>query len=289
MSRIGRLPVKIPKGITVKVDGSQVSIQGPKGKVTQECAPEVTVAVQGDSLVVARVGRQQEGEEPARAVPQPAQELAARAVGGFSKVLTISGVGYKAEVKGKSLVLNLGYSTPIEYPIPEGITMDVEATQGHREGRRQAAGRPDRLRDPLLPRRPSPTRARGSSTRASTSAARWGSRASSRKGVGMKKIVEKTRKRLKRKASIRKKLHGTPERPRMTVYKSNRHTYVQAIDDVAGATVASASNLEKDARGGTNKTAGHGSAGRAHRGAPEGEEGVTPSCSTGTATGTTAR
>jgi large subunit ribosomal protein L18 len=69
----------------------------------------------------------------------------------------------------------------------------------------------------------------------------------------MKKLVDTARKRLKRKASIRKKLSGTPERPRLTVYKSNRRTYVQAIDDVAGATLASASNLEKEARALKNK------------------------------------
>jgi large subunit ribosomal protein L18 len=72
----------------------------------------------------------------------------------------------------------------------------------------------------------------------------------------MKKIVDTARRRLKRKASIRKKLSGTAERPRLTVYKSNHHTYVQAIDDAAGATLASASNLEKDARAATNKVAG---------------------------------
>ncbi len=69
----------------------------------------------------------------------------------------------------------------------------------------------------------------------------------------MKKLVDTARKRLKRKASIRKKLSGTAERPRLTVYKSNRRTYVQAIDDAAGATLASASNLEKEARASTNK------------------------------------
>ena len=69
----------------------------------------------------------------------------------------------------------------------------------------------------------------------------------------MKKIDDTTRKRLKRKASIRKKIHGTPERPRLTVYKSNRHTYVQAIDDLAGRTVAAASNLEKEQRSMANK------------------------------------
>ena len=64
----------------------------------------------------------------------------------------------------------------------------------------------------------------------------------------MRKIIDTRRKRLKRKASIRKKLHGTPERPRMTVYKSNAYTYVQVIDDDAGRTLAAASNLEKDQR-----------------------------------------
>ncbi len=71
----------------------------------------------------------------------------------------------------------------------------------------------------------------------------------------MRKIDDTTRKRLKRKASIRKKISGTPERPRLTVYKSNRYTYVQAIDDVAGKTLAAASNLEKEQRGMGNKVA----------------------------------
>ena len=71
----------------------------------------------------------------------------------------------------------------------------------------------------------------------------------------MKKITGTTRRRLKRKASIRKKIRGTAERPRLTVYKSNRYTYVQAIDDAAGATLAAASNLEKDQRSIANKVA----------------------------------
>ncbi len=71
----------------------------------------------------------------------------------------------------------------------------------------------------------------------------------------MKKTGDTVRKRLKRKASIRKKIRGTPERPRLTVYKSNTRTYVQAVDDLAGATLAAASNLEKDQRGMGNKVA----------------------------------
>ncbi len=68
----------------------------------------------------------------------------------------------------------------------------------------------------------------------------------------MRKLEEKTRKRVKRKLSIRKKIGGTPDKPRLSVYKSNKHTYIQAIDDVSGKTIASASNLEKDQRGSKN-------------------------------------
>jgi large subunit ribosomal protein L18 len=71
----------------------------------------------------------------------------------------------------------------------------------------------------------------------------------------MKKIDDTTRKRLKRKASIRKKIRGTPEKPRLSVYKSNRYTYVQAVDDLGGKTLAAASNLEKEHREIGNKVA----------------------------------
>ena len=127
MSRIGRLPVKIPKGVTVKVEGARVSIQGPKGKQTQECAPEVTVAVEGDQLVVTRADDSRKAKSLHGLYRNLLKNILIGLSDGFSKVLTISGVGYKAEVKGKSLVLSLGYSTPIEYPIPEGIAMEVEA------------------------------------------------------------------------------------------------------------------------------------------------------------------
>ncbi len=127
MSRIGKLPVKIPKGVKVKVEGSRVSIEGPKGKLAQECAPEVTVAVDGDQLVVTRADDSQKAKSLHGLYRNLLKNTLVGLSDGFSKVLTISGVGYKAEVKGKSLILSLGYSTPIEYPIPDGIAMEVEA------------------------------------------------------------------------------------------------------------------------------------------------------------------
>ena len=127
MSRIGRLPVKIPKGVKVSVQEGRVLLESSKGKVTQDYSPEVAVKVENDSVVVTR----KDDSQQAKSLHGLYRNLLKNALiglsDGFSKTLLISGVGYKAEVKGKSLVLTLGYSTPIEYPIPPGITMDVEA------------------------------------------------------------------------------------------------------------------------------------------------------------------
>ena len=127
MSRIGRLPVKIPKGVKVSVQEGRVLLESSKGKVTQEYAPEVTVKVENDSVVVSRKDDTQESKSLHGLYRNLLKNAIIGLSDGFSKALVISGVGYKAEVRGKSLVLSLGYSTPIEYPIPEGISMEVEA------------------------------------------------------------------------------------------------------------------------------------------------------------------
>jgi large subunit ribosomal protein L6 len=127
MSRIGRLPVRIPKGVKVTVQAGKVLLESPKGKVTQEYAPEVSVKVEGDSVVVARADDSRKAKSLHGLYRNLLKNSLIGLSDGFSRTLVITGVGYKAELKGKSLVLALGYSTPIEYPIPAGITMDVEA------------------------------------------------------------------------------------------------------------------------------------------------------------------
>ena len=127
MSRIGRLPVKIPKGVKVSVTPGFVKVEGARDPVTRAIDPDITVAVEGDDVVVGRTADTQR----ARAMHGLVRNLLKNDIvglsTGFAKVLVISGVGYKAELKGKSLVLALGHSTPIEYPLPEGIAVEVEA------------------------------------------------------------------------------------------------------------------------------------------------------------------
>jgi large subunit ribosomal protein L6 len=127
VSRIGRLPVKIPKGVKVSVQGNRIALEGPRGKLTREFVPEVTAKVEGDSVVVTRGENTQRAKSMHGLYRNLVKNDMIGLADGFSKVLVISGVGYKAELKGKSLVLSIGFSTPIEYPIPEGISVEVEA------------------------------------------------------------------------------------------------------------------------------------------------------------------
>jgi len=124
MSRIGNKPVAIPSGVKVQIQDGAVEVQGPKGKMSVRL-PRGIVFEQKDSALVAR----RETEEQ-RALHGLARALVANAVTGvtqgFKRELDIVGVGYRAEVKGKNVVLALGYSHPVEFPIPEGIQIAVD-------------------------------------------------------------------------------------------------------------------------------------------------------------------
>jgi large subunit ribosomal protein L6 len=124
MSRIGNKIIAVPSGVKVQIKDGTVEVQGPKGKMAV-ALPRGIHFEQKDSTLVAK-----RDHEEQRALHGLARALVANAVNGvtvgFKKELDIVGVGYRAEVKGKILVLTLGYSHPIEFPIPEGILIAVE-------------------------------------------------------------------------------------------------------------------------------------------------------------------
>lgn len=130
MSRIGKMPVVIPKGVEIKADGGKVRVKGPKGELVSAIPAGLTVSIADGQLKIAR-----EGNEPhVRACHGLLRSLVANNVEGvtkgFTKELEISGVGFKAEVKGKSVVFALGFSHPIDFAIPEGIAIAVDAKAG---------------------------------------------------------------------------------------------------------------------------------------------------------------
>ncbi len=126
MSRIGRMPVVIPAGVEVQIEGSQVRVKGPKGELQRTFAPSIAIERDGDRIVVRRFS-----DKPVeRALHGTTRAVLANMVqgvsAGFERVLEIEGVGYRAEMNGKNLVLYVGYSHPVEMEPPPGVTFDVD-------------------------------------------------------------------------------------------------------------------------------------------------------------------
>ncbi|PYX00742.1 MAG: 50S ribosomal protein L6 [Acidobacteria bacterium] len=128
MSRIGKKPIPVPKGVTVKIEGSVVGVQGPKGKLETQLPRGIRMEQQDGHLVAIREDDSQAAVHGlARALVNNAVEGVTK---GWTRELEIVGIGYRAELKGKGMVVfNLGYSHPIEYPLPSGIEVAIDPKQ----------------------------------------------------------------------------------------------------------------------------------------------------------------
>ncbi len=127
MSRIGKQPIPIPANVNVSVDGSTVRVKGPKGEMVQTFRPEMKIALNDGVLSVERPSESKQD----RAVHGLTRALLANMVEGvttgYKKALELVGVGYKAEKRGKNLILTVGYSHPVEYPEAPGLTITTPA------------------------------------------------------------------------------------------------------------------------------------------------------------------
>lgn len=126
MSRIGRLPVDIPSGVTVDVKGTQVRVKGPRGELQQSFSPSIGIAHKSNQLLITR-----QSDLPAeRALHGTTRALLANMIEGVSKgfqiVLAVEGVGYRAELEGKNLALFVGYSHPVKIEPPAGISFEAD-------------------------------------------------------------------------------------------------------------------------------------------------------------------
>ena len=125
MSRIGKNPITVPEGVEVQIEPGLVTVKGPKGELSEKISRDLTVTQDGDTVTVTRPTDR--GEH--RALHGLSRSLIANMVegvtSGFEKTLEIQGVGYRAQLKGKDLVLALGYSHPVEITAPEGIEFEV--------------------------------------------------------------------------------------------------------------------------------------------------------------------
>jgi large subunit ribosomal protein L6 len=127
MSRIGKKPVPIPSNVDINIDGTTVKVKGPKGELTRTFEPNMKIRIEDGNVLVERPT----DDKNDRALHGLTRALIANMVQGvtegFKKTLEIVGVGYRAEKKGKSLMVSVGYSHPVNYPEPEGITLSAPA------------------------------------------------------------------------------------------------------------------------------------------------------------------
>ena len=131
MSRIGKKPIPIPKGVTVKVGADAIDVQGPKGKLSTPFPPGISFEV-ADGQIHARTLREERALGKFHGLGRSLVANAVKGVTeGFKKELDITGIGYRAEVKGRQVVFALGYSHPIVLDIPEGIEITIDNKQTH--------------------------------------------------------------------------------------------------------------------------------------------------------------
>ena len=125
MSRIGRMPITIPAGVDVKIDGNVVTVKGPKGTLTQQIHPDMIVEKEGTELLVKRPSEQKQHKALHGLTRSLLNNMVVGVTDGFKKELEINGVGYRAAKQGKKLVMNLGYSHQVEMEEIEGISIEV--------------------------------------------------------------------------------------------------------------------------------------------------------------------
>ena len=127
MSRIGRAPITVPAGVTVTLgEGNTVTVKGPKGTLTQTMHPDMIIKLEGDVITVCRPSEEKAHKSLHGLTRSLINNMVIGVTEGYSKELEINGVGYRAAKQGKKLVLNLGYSHPVEMEDPEGIEVVVE-------------------------------------------------------------------------------------------------------------------------------------------------------------------
>ena len=126
MSRIGRLPIAVPSTVDVTIEGRQVTVKGPKGTLSRELHPDMSVAKEDGTIVVTRPTEQKTHKQLHGLTRTLVNNMVVGVTDGYRKGLEITGVGYRAALNGKKLTLNLGYSHPIEIDPPEGISFEVE-------------------------------------------------------------------------------------------------------------------------------------------------------------------
>ena len=247
------MPVAVPPKVKVEINGQQVSVEGPKGKLEFRLPSRTTAKLDGTNVLVSRAGEDAEAKSLHGLSRALIQNMVKGVSEGFVKKLEIQGVGFKAAVLGDKVNLVLGYSHPINYLIPRQIKVTVEEnTKLTIEGPdKQMVGQVASETPQLLSAGTLQGQGRALCGREGRPQGRQDRsiiyRRRQNPPLQAMRSDKKRRLAALRHFRIRQKVNGTKQRPRMSVRFTNQNIYVQFIDDGAGTTLASASTLHQTA------------------------------------------
>ena len=126
MSRVGKMPIDVPSGVKVEIKGQDVKVTGPKGSLSRTIHPEITLTLEGSQVLVTGGDNDKKVNAFRGLTRSLVNNMVIGVAEGFKKVLMIEGVGYRASISGNKLSLNVGYSNPVEYTLPEGVAGSVD-------------------------------------------------------------------------------------------------------------------------------------------------------------------
>ena len=126
MSRVGKLPIPITNGVMIAFDNMTLKVKGPKGELVQNIVPEIKLSVQEEKIIVSRLDDERRSKSLHGLFRVLISNMVIGVTQGFEKRLEVEGIGYRVELKNNFIVLNLGYSHPINFPLPSGITAKVD-------------------------------------------------------------------------------------------------------------------------------------------------------------------
>lgn len=126
MSRIGKKPIEVPSNVKVSLEGRRLTVEGPKGKLSMDIHPDMKVSLEGNTIKVERPTDQPFHRAMHGTTAALIRNMIKGVTEGFTQVLEVVGLGYRAAVKGNTLELNLGYSHPVVYPIPKDVKIEVK-------------------------------------------------------------------------------------------------------------------------------------------------------------------
>ena len=245
MSRIGKMPIAVPAGVTVDIaENNKVTVKGPKGTLERVLPAEMDIKMEGNEVIVSRPNDLKKMKSLHGLTRTLIHNMVVGVTDGYEKKLEVNGVGYRAQKQGKKLVLSLGYSHPVEMEDPDGIetvldgqnVIIVKGISKEKVGQYAAEIRAKRAPEPY----------KGKGIKYSDEVI---------KGVNVM-VSKKSRTvvRENKHRRLRNRFSGTAERPRLAVFRSNNHMYAQIIDDTVGKTLVSASTLDKDVKAECEKT-----------------------------------